>query len=216
MRRLTRRQWLAAAAAGLVAPRAGAAAQDLDWQDASRARAVPVRLHWPPAALAAAAPLPLLLFSPGFGGDRQDAAWLGPVLAERGIACAHVQHVGSDRRAWAMGPIDWVLREWRGEFARERLARTQDLRFVLDRLLAGEWGRAVDRRRIAAIGHSLGAQTVARWAARAWPAARASATNASAPSACSAWPRSRARTRCACCARSKCLRCTPPRKKTAP
>lgn len=120
---------------------------------------MPVRLFWPPAA--AAAPVPLLLFSPGFGGDRQDAAWLGPVLAERGIACAHVQHVGSDRRAWAMGPIDWALREWRGEFARERLARTQDLRFALDRLLEGERGLAIDRRRVAAVGHSLGAQTVA-------------------------------------------------------
>lgn len=121
---------------------------------------MPVRLYWPPAAPAALA-VPLLLFSPGFGGDRQDAAWLGPVLAERGIACAHLQHVGSDRRSWAMGPIDWALREWRGDFARERLARTQDLRFVLDRLLAGEWARAIDRRRIAAVGHSLGAQTVA-------------------------------------------------------
>ena len=138
-----------------------AAFRDLDWRDKARARAVPVRLYMPAGALAGRGSVPLVLYSPGFGGDRSDAAWLGPVLAERGIACAHVQHVGSDRLAWMMGPVDWVLREWRGDFTRERLARTLDLRFVLDRLLAGEWAPAIDRRRIAAIGHSLGAQTAA-------------------------------------------------------
>ncbi len=138
-----------------------AAFRDLDWRDKARARAVPVRLFMPPGALAVRGSVPLVLYSPGFGGDRSDATWLGPVLAERGIACAHVQHVGSDRLAWMMGPVDWVLREWRGDFTRERLARTLDLRFVLDRLLAGEWVSALDRRRIAAVGHSLGAQTAA-------------------------------------------------------
>ncbi len=161
-RHLARRRLLAAAAAaGLGEALAAGPApvqdqRDLDWQDGARARAVPVRLYWP----ANAGPsVPLVLFSHGFGGDRSDAAWLGPMLADRGFACAHVQHVGSDRRSWLMGPLDWLLRQWRGDFVRERLARTQDLRFVLDRLLAGEWAAAIDRRRIAAVGHSLGAQT---------------------------------------------------------
>lgn len=163
--RLRRRHVLALAAAGLPAagraqaPAAAAAAgQDLDWRDSARARPVPVRLYWPAAPQSG---VPLVLFSHGFGGDRRDGTWLGPTLAARGIACAHVQHVGSDRAAWLMGPVDWALRAWRGELDRERIDRTRDLRFVLDTLLAGERGRQLDRRRIAAVGHSLGAQTVA-------------------------------------------------------
>lgn len=160
---LPRRHLLALAAAAWARPgRAGAAdgasAQDLDWKDPARARSVPVRLYWPASA---GASVPLVLFSHGFGGDRRDGTWLGPTLAARGIACAHVQHVGSDRVAWLMGPVDWALRAWRGDLDRERIDRTRDLRFVLDTLLAGERGRLLDRRRIAAVGHSLGAQTAA-------------------------------------------------------
>jgi predicted dienelactone hydrolase len=130
---------------------------DLDWRDPQRARSVPLRLYWPAGALRST--LPLVLVSHGFGGDRHDMAWAGSRLAAQGVACLHVQHVGSDRRVWLSGPPVWVLRELRGEMARERLDRVLDLRFALDRLLAGEWGRMVDRRRIAAVGHSLGAQT---------------------------------------------------------
>lgn len=161
--RVTRRGLLVLAAAAAASARpavAGprAAVHDLDWRDPARGREVPVRLHWPAAA---SGRLPLVLFSHGFGGDRRDGTWLGPWLAARGVACAHVQHVGSDRAVWLRGPVDWALRSWRGDLERERLERTRDLRFVLDALLAGERGPALDRRRIAAVGHSLGAQTVA-------------------------------------------------------
>jgi predicted dienelactone hydrolase len=163
---LSRRRLAAAFAVGWLDARAAATPastnfRDLDWRDSARGRTVPVRLYAPSGESSAHLPVPLVLYSHGFGGDRSDAAWLGSTLAANGIACAHVQHVGSDRLAWMMGPVDWALREWRGDFTRERLARTQDLRFALDRLLAGELGAVLDRRRVAAVGHSLGAQTVA-------------------------------------------------------
>lgn len=150
---------LAMPAVGRAAAERDVAVHDLDWQDPARRRELPVRLYWPAGAAGGFAPVPLVLFSHGFGGDRRDGRWLGHTLAARGIACAHVQHVGSDRRVWLSGPLDWALRQFRGDLSQERVDRTHDLRYTLDRLLAGEWGRVVDRRRIAAVGHSLGAQT---------------------------------------------------------
>jgi predicted dienelactone hydrolase len=160
----SRRTLLAAAGAAALtgyahgARPAEVSVHDLDWHDRPRDRAVPVRLHWPQHALGE---VPLVVYSHGFGGERRHAPWLGRLLAEQGIACAHVQHVGSDYKVWISGPPEWILRELRGEgMALERLARIDDMRFVLDRLLGGsEWAPRLDRRRIAAAGHSLGAKT---------------------------------------------------------
>ena len=129
---------------------------DLDWRDRTRQREVPVRLYPPANALGE---VPLVLFSHGFGGERSHATWLGRTLAAQGIACAHVQHVGSDYRVWLSGPLQWALREFRGDMARERLERVRDMKFALDTLLSGPHGARIDRQRIAVVGHSLGAQT---------------------------------------------------------
>lgn len=162
---LRRRRLLAAgalAALGLGAqaqqraPAARVAVHDLDWRDRSRSRDVPVRLYWPEDALGEA---PLLLFSHGFGGERGHATWLGRSLAAQGVACAHAQHIGSDYRVWLSGPLDWGLRQLRGEMTQERLDRVLDMQFMLERLLQGEFGQRIDQGRIAAAGHSLGAQT---------------------------------------------------------
>lgn len=148
----------AGAGTGLVhAAGAAAAVHDLDWRDRSRGRDVPVRLYWPDDALGE---VPLVMFSHGFGGERSHASWLGRTLAAQGIACAHVQHIGSDYRVWLNGPLDWAVRQLRGEMSQERLDRVIDMRYVLDRLLHEPRGRHVDPGRIAAAGHSLGAQTV--------------------------------------------------------
>jgi len=58
-------------------------------------------------------------------------------LAAQGIACAHVQHMGSEYRVWLSGPLDWGLRQLRGEF-----------------------GQRIDHGCIAAAGHSLGAHAI--------------------------------------------------------
>ena len=104
--------------------------REFDWQDASRARAVPVRLYLP---VEASAPAPLLLFSHGMGGSRRGYRYLGSWLATRGVAALHVQHVGSDRELWFGSP--WRLVERLQGAARE------------------------DPARIVACGHSYGANT---------------------------------------------------------
>ena len=168
MRTLTRRRLLAgaAAAAGLAAlglHRGPAQAQDgshtvheLDWDDAARRRPVPALLYLPRTAAAA----PLVVFSHGLGGSRHGYSYLGRHLADAGVACLHLQHVGSDRRVWSGGnPLELLGRLRDAAQEAEAIARAQDLRFGLDRLLGGEFSTRVDAARIVAAGHSFGANT---------------------------------------------------------
>lgn len=134
--------------------------QDLDWFDALRGRAVPVRLYWP-TDVAAEARVPLVVFSHGIGGSRRGYSYLGQHFAAQGIASLHLQHVGSDRGVWGGNPLALVSRLQGAAQDAEALARVSDLRFALDELLdRSAWGPRIDRERIAAAGHSYGANTV--------------------------------------------------------
>ena len=141
--------------AGLV--RAEPSTHDLDWFDEARQRAVPVRLYWPEGA----GPVPLVVVSHGIGGSRQGYSYLGEHFAANGMASLHLQHVGSDRSLWVGNPVSLVGRLQDAAQEREALERVKDLSFALDRLLAHErFGARIDRARIAAAGHSYGANTV--------------------------------------------------------
>jgi len=138
---------------------AGHRIHDLDLLDASRARPVPVRLYMP--RLASPEQLvPLIVFSHGMGGSRAGYRYLGSHWAEQGIASLHPQHVGSDNSLWRGNPLDLVQRLQHAARDAEALARVHDLRFVVDHVLASEFGRLIDTTRIAAAGHSYGASTV--------------------------------------------------------
>jgi predicted dienelactone hydrolase len=137
--------------------RAEPSTHDLDWFDESRQRAVPVRLYWPEGSN----PVPLVVFSHGIGGSRLGYSYLGQYFASHGMASLHLQHVGSDRSLWTGNPLFLVDRLQVAAHEREALERVKDLSFALDQLLAREeFGRRVDRGRIAAAGHSYGANTV--------------------------------------------------------
>ena len=128
---------------------------DFDWSDTARQRAVPVRLYLPKLV----ARLPLVVFSHGIGGSRRGYSWLGQHFARQGVACLHLQHVGSDRALW-MGNIFGLVERLQGAAqSQEAVARVQDLRFALDTLLAGELAGRFDSQRIVAAGHSYGANT---------------------------------------------------------
>lgn len=146
---------LALLLAGLA--RAEPATHDLDWVDASRQRAVPVRLYWPEGDQ----PVALVVFSHGIGGSRQGYRYLGEYFAGHGMASLHLQHVGSDRSLWGGNPLSLVGRLQDAAQEREALERVRDLSFALDQLLAdAQFGKRIDRARIAAAGHSYGANTV--------------------------------------------------------
>lgn len=130
---------------------------DLDWVDAARARPVPVRLYWPEGE----APVGLVVFSHGIGGSRRGYSYLGEYFASQGVASLHLQHVGSDRSLWGGNPLTLLGRLQEAASEGEALARVRDLSFALDQMLADErFGPRIDRARIAAAGHSYGANTV--------------------------------------------------------
>ncbi|HEY6353929.1 MAG TPA: hypothetical protein VIY30_05525 [Burkholderiaceae bacterium] len=134
--------------------------RDFDWVDATRDRAVPVRLYWP-AQMADGAAVPLVVFSHGIGGSRLGYSYLGKHFASHGIASLHLQHVGSDRQLWFGNPFWVVNRLWKAASEDEAIQRVRDLRFALDELLDhSAYGERIDRTRIAAAGHSYGANTV--------------------------------------------------------
>jgi predicted dienelactone hydrolase len=81
----------------LKVPEAALAAPlDFTVQDASRDRALPIRVYLPAASKAA----PVVLFSHGLGGSRENNPYLGKHWSARGYAVVFVQHPGSDESVW--------------------------------------------------------------------------------------------------------------------
>ncbi len=146
------------AAVDALAEQALPEALEWDWYDPWRKRAVPVRLYLPHAA-AVAGPVPLVVFSHGIGGSRRGYSWLGRHFAHLGVACLHLQHVGSDRQLWSGNVFSLVGRLQSAAQEAEALARVQDLRFALDTLLSGPLAQRIHVDRIMAAGHSYGANT---------------------------------------------------------
>ena len=162
---LTRRRACATLALGalsmLAARRAradgapGVGVFDLDLHDARRVRDVPVRLYLP----AGERPVPLVVFSHGIGGSRFGYSYLGRHWAANGWASLHLQHVGSDRDLWFGSVFGLVERLRDAATDAEAVDRAHDLRFALDRVLAGPLGERLDATRVVAAGHSYGANT---------------------------------------------------------
>lgn len=148
-------RWAQAAEAAL-AP-ASHRQKDLEWWDAQRQRAVPVRLYAPAEDRGQAHPL--VVFSHGIGGSRAGYSYLGRYLASQGVASLHLQHVGSDRQVWTGNPFQVVGRLQGAAQESEALERVRDMRFALDQALAGEAQVPLDAKRIVAAGHSYGANT---------------------------------------------------------
>ncbi len=143
--------------AGPATAQAGFRTLDLAWQDTARGRQVPARLYWPDHAPDRR--LPLVVFSHGIGSSLDGYTHLGRYWAGHGIASLHLQHVGSDRRLWRGGVFSVVSQFRQATTEAEAIARVQDLRFALDRLLAGTLGPSIDHDAIVAAGHSYGANT---------------------------------------------------------
>ncbi len=107
---------------------------DLDLFDSARDRSIPVRL-WQPSDAARA----WVLFSVGFGGDRNGYGYLAKAWAQRGIATAVVEHVGSNLTVLKALP-GTTRKERNQEVVRrvgdpeELAARPRDLLFVREQL----------------------------------------------------------------------------------
>jgi dienelactone hydrolase len=156
--------WQAAAAAresslAAVLPMPDAARHEtryFSWDDSGRARTVLAKLYLPAQH---SAPVPLVVFSHGIGGSREGYTYLGKYWAANGYASLHLQHAGSDRNLWAGNPLMLVSRLQDAAHESEAKNRAIDVGFALDRLLGSEVAPRIDTARIAAAGHSYGANT---------------------------------------------------------
>ncbi len=117
---------------------------------------MPAKLYLPALS---AGPVPLVVFSHGIGGSREGYTYLGKYWASQGVASLHLQHAGSDRSLWTGNPLTLMSRLQDAARESEAMDRVRDLRFALDRLLADRLGARIDSTRIAAAGHSYGANT---------------------------------------------------------
>src|SRR5438128_1597060 len=75
---------------------------DFTVRDDQRSRDIPVRVYLPTAP----GPAPVVLFSHGLGGSRENSPFLGRHWSARGYAVVFMQHAGSDESVWKDKPLD--------------------------------------------------------------------------------------------------------------
>jgi predicted dienelactone hydrolase len=134
----------------------------MEVKDQARGRILPIRIYLP----AAASPAPVILFSHGLGGSRDNNPYLGNHWAGRGYVVVFVQHPGSDESVWKSVPSAQRMAAMRTAASADNyIARTKDIPVVLDSLAI--WtnkeghplhGR-LDLEHVGMSGHSFGAQT---------------------------------------------------------
>lgn len=143
-------------------PDAKIVSQTYEVKDEKRDRSLPIRVYLPESKKSA----PVVLFSHGLGGSRDNSPYLGNHWAGRGYAVVFVQHPGSDESVWkgAAGPERMVEMRKAASLENYR-ARVGDIPAVIDALTAwnGEERHALhgrlDLEHIGMSGHSFGAQT---------------------------------------------------------
>jgi len=117
-------------------------------------------------AEAAQGRFPLVVFSHGFGGHRRQSTFLCTHLASHGYVVAAMDHTGNTVMDIAMMTMQVMaggqLPDVFTMISDLVVARPADVRFVIDRVLAGEAGIDADRidaERIGMSGHSFGGWT---------------------------------------------------------
>ncbi|WP_193214146.1 alpha/beta hydrolase family protein [Luteolibacter marinus] len=133
-------------------------------------RKVPIRVYLPQSS----APAPVILFSHGLGGSRDNNPYLGNHWAKRGYAVVFVQHPGSDEGVWKDAPMARRMGEMKKAASVESFRnRSKDIPTVIDALERwnGEKGHALDHRldlaHLGMSGHSFGALTTQAMAGEA-------------------------------------------------
>jgi dienelactone hydrolase len=122
----------------------------------------PVRVHARTRARARRGRLPVVLFSPGWGVSRVIYQALAEDLASHGYLVIAVDHTGETPVEFPDGRIRLPSVEGpKDPLATASATRLADMRLVLRRLNTMATGPLADRRRVAAIGHSLGGSTAA-------------------------------------------------------
>lgn len=143
-----------------------------EFTDSGRDRTVPYKLYYPDHV---AARVPLVVWSHGFGGNRDGAAFLSRYLASHGYGILHLTHYGTDSSLWEGQPgHPWdILRKTK--VSRETtIHRFRDVPFVLDSLPAflddhPDLRDVLDIENLGMSGHSFGAMTTQVMAGMKFP-----------------------------------------------
>jgi len=135
---------------------------DCSVHDEARKRDLPLRIYLPAATREA----PVVLFSHGLKGSRENNPYLGRHWAARGYVAVFVQHPGSDESVWKDKPAGERLAALKKAVGIKNFnLRVKDVSTVIDRLEEwnGQKGHALagrlDLKRIGMSGHSFGAVT---------------------------------------------------------
>ena len=148
-----------------------------DVKDAKRDRILPVRVYLPTGTH----PAPVILFSHGLGGSRDNNPYLGKHWAKRGYVVVFVQHPGSDESVWkGVPPLQRMAGMQRAASLENFLARARDIPVVIDALALWNGEAAhplhgrLDLARLGMSGHSFGAVTTQALAGQAFAGERVS------------------------------------------
>lgn len=122
-------------------------------------------------------PLPLVVWSHGLGGSRDNAGFLARHIASHGYNVLNIQHPGTDSSLWEGKPgHPWDVIRATPIPRSATLLRFGDVPFAFDSLR--EWaaahpdvGRYIDFSRAGMSGHSFGAMTTQAMAGMLFPAA---------------------------------------------
>lgn len=131
-------------------------------QDEARGRTIPVRVYLPPDKK----PVPVLLFSHGLGGSRDNNPYLGGHWAKRGYVVVFMQHAGSDESVWKdVAALERMTAMRQAASAKNYIDRTKDVPAVLDALAKWNGGKGhalfgrMNLEKVGMSGHSFGAQS---------------------------------------------------------
>jgi predicted dienelactone hydrolase len=144
----------------------------LTLKDSKRNRDVPVRVMLPKSGPAA----PVVLFSHGLGGSRDNNSYMGNHFTARGYAVVYMQHIGSDDSVWQGVPArDRMKAMQDAASAQNAVLRYDDVKFVIDEIsrlnAKGDVGLKgkFDLERIGMSGHSFGAVTTQAVSGQSFP-----------------------------------------------
>ena len=145
-----------------------------EFVDAARAgRVVPYKIYHPSGD--DMSPMPVILWSHGFGGNRDGASFISRYLASHGYTIVHLTHDGTDSSLWEGKPgHPWDILKQTKITRETTLNRFGDVPFALDQLeiWAAEnpdVGAYMDFSNIGMSGHSFGAMTTQVMAGQLFP-----------------------------------------------
>ena len=130
--------------------------------DTARKRTVPIKVYLPADTTAQ----PIILFSHGLGGSRENSVYLGTCWAEAGFVAVFMQHHGSDELVWKNANVGSRFAELKKAAGlRSFQQRVGDVTFIIDQLERWQLDEAhalygrLDIEHIGLSGHSFGAVT---------------------------------------------------------